>query len=186
LSGFTFAPLPTQDGFKITGTLTNAPTGTTFSEMEIDWNFVNFSTISGQKTVVGVTVTTVATTNTTGTHLLFDQFEQADITDPTNFVLAQVGGIGATGSCGLTSSCAVDFPRGPVAGTNSAGQLVALGSDAGSGGSVTSTETDFIVRELATPPPPVTSIPEPAEWSLMVLGLGLLGLTSRRRSTRAT
>jgi hypothetical protein len=53
-------------------------------------------------------------------------------------------------------------------------------SAADSSGTLTITDTTV---QPVTPPPPVGTVPEPATWAFMMLGLGLVGVALRRRPT---
>jgi hypothetical protein len=77
----------------------------------------------------------------------------------------------------------VDLPS--VLGSNDA--YVGFTSGTGAGWGEHNIESWSFINEYQSngAPPPVSSIPEPETWALMLLGLGSLGVTARRRNRQA-
>ena len=156
LGDFKFTPFTDAVGFSITGSLTNTAGATDpiFNSQELEWAGVSFATLSGAKTVVGLTVADVATNNGMGTARPYAEFVEFDLGDSSNYVFVQP--MASPAECpGLT--CTRAFATGPVSATASNGRVTALASAVNLGGSVTATETDFYVNEQTLP-----AVPEPA------------------------
>jgi len=92
---------------------------------------------------------------------------------------------GVSAAAGYSNGTGVDGTFGQLAGSLVNGALLDGGPD-----SLTANTNDgvtgqylFEVRSgtVIVPPPPVSSIPEPSSYALLLLGMGLLGVVARRR-----